>query len=384
MEDALGSAARRAVDWLKMYALPLWADAGFAAGPDYFREALDFSGKPIAGLATRSRVQGRQMYVYGQAMLLGWFDGREILSRTFQRGYDAFRDADGGYVASIGPDGEPRDARRLAYEQAFALLGFAWHERVFGSGEAVRKAEALWRWLEERLASPESGGFLMGLPAATGPRSQNPHMHLFEACLNWHATTGEAIWLERARALFDLFARRFFDRERGVLREFFADDWSPTAADSDRIDPGHQAEWIWLLSWYGSVTGEPVDDYLAALHGAMERGSNPKTGLLFEETAIDGAPVVGTSRLWSATEVLKAAIARFEVSTRSSGGEEILTAVDAIFDHHLAGVRPGLWMDKVDAAGAPAATDVPASTLYHLVLAFAELDRVAGGRAAGN
>jgi hypothetical protein len=36
-------------------------------------------------------------------------------------------------------------------------------------------------------------------------------------------------------------------------------------------------------------------------------------------------------------------------------------------------------MDKVDAEGRPLSANVPASTLYHLVVAFAELDRVTGG-----
>ena len=380
MQTGLVAAARRAVDWLKVYALPLWAGAGFAVGPDYFREALDFSGRPIAGLAVRSRVQGRQIYVFGHATELGWFDGREILSRAFQRGYGWFLDADGGYVASIAADGTPLDRTRFAYEQAFALLGFAWHERVFRSGEGARRAEALWVWLEEHLGAPETGGFWMGLPAPAEPRSQNPHMHLFEACLNWHATTGETVWLDRARTLHGLFTRYFFDRGHGVLREFFADDLTPTAPESGRIDTGHQAEWIWLLAWYRNVTDEPVADAVAALHRFMERGRNPQTGLLYEEIGIDGEPLIRTSRLWAATELLKQDLARYELSGRSAPADGIVAAVDAIFRYHLADMRPGLWMDKVDANGAPLATSVPASTFYHLFLAFAELHRVAGLR----
>jgi len=382
MSSDLQAAARRAVTWLKMEALPLWAEAGFVAGPDFFCEALDFAGRPVADIPVRSRVQGRQMTVFGYATLLGWFDGRELIGRTFERGYASFRDPGGGYVGSIGPDGAPRDPVRYAYEQAFALLGFAWHERVFRSGEAKARAEDLWQWLDERLAAPSTGGFLMGVPRPAGPRSQNPHMHLLEACLAWHAATGEGVWLDRAAAMVDLFERHFFDRTAGVVREFFADDLSPTAPDSARVDPGHQAEWIWLLSWYRSLTGAPVAAAIAALHVATERGRNPRTGLLVEEMTADGAPLVATSRLWSATEMLKAAIARYELSNRTDGAEAVVAAADLIFDRHLAGVRPGLWMDRVDAVGRPLAANVPASTLYHLVVAFAELDRIAGGGAA--
>ena len=380
MPNGLVSTAARAVDWLKTYALPLWAEAGFAVGPDYFREGLAFSGEPLAGVPVRSRVQGRQMYAFGHATVLGWFDGRELLSRAFQRGYGWFLDPDGGYVASIAADGTPLDRTRFAYEQAFALLGFAWHERVFRSGEAARRAETLWAWLEDRLGSPGTGGFLMGLPLPEEPRSQNPHMHLFEACLNWHEATGEAVWLDRARALHTLFDRSFFDRENGCLREFFADDLTPTAPESTRIDTGHQAEWIWLLAWYEELTGEPVGEAIAALHRFMERGRNPATGLLYEEIDISGAPLITSSRLWSATELLKQELARHEIAGRSAPTDGIVAIVDRIFDVHLGHVRPGLWMDRVDATGAPLAASVPASTFYHLFLAFAELHRVASRR----
>jgi mannose-6-phosphate isomerase len=379
MSSDIQVAAERAVTWLKTEALPLWAEAGFVAGPDFFCEALDFAGRPVPDLPVRSRVQGRQMTVFGHATLRGWFDGRELLARVFERGYEAFRDPDGGYVAAIRPDRSPHDATRFAYEQAFALLGFAWHERVFRSGEAKARAEALWRWLEERLAVPRTGGFLMGLPRPAGPLSQNPHMHLLEACLALYATTGEGVWLDRAAAMVDLFERHFFDRAAGVVREFFADDLSPTVPDSARIDPGHQAEWVWLLAWYRSLAGAPVAAAIADLHLAMERGRNPRTGLLVEEMTAGGTPLVATSRLWSATELLKAAIARYEMSNRTDGAAAVVVAADLIFERHLAGVRPGLWMDKVDAEGRPLSANVPASTLYHLVVAFAELDRVTGG-----
>jgi mannose/cellobiose epimerase-like protein (N-acyl-D-glucosamine 2-epimerase family) len=378
MSDGLEAAARRASDWSKRYALPIWTDAGFAAGPDYFHEALDFSGAPLVELPLRSRVQGRQMYVCGHATVLGWFDGREILARCFQRGYAWFQHPDGGYVASITPDGAHLDRTRFAYEQAFALLGFAWHERVFRNGEAAARAETLWRWLEENLAAPVAEGFAMAVPPDSGPRSQNPHMHLFETCMVWHETLPDGLWLERARKLYDLFVRHFFDAKHGVLREFFADDLSPTVPQSRHIEPGHQAEWVWLLNAWRKLTGTATTDAAAALHRFAEaHGINPGTGLFFDAVDIGGKPTSTSSRLWTATEMLKAEIARYEASGFTSPTDKIEGAVGLIFDRHLDGVKPGLWMDRLSVEGEPAATNVPASTLYHLFLAFADLSRVA-------
>ncbi|HMN84846.1 MAG TPA: AGE family epimerase/isomerase [Bauldia sp.] len=376
----LQTAARRAVAWAREDALPLWADAGFDRVRDRFREALDAAGRPVTGVPERSRVQGRQMTVYGLATVRGWFDGSDLVDRVFRRGYAAFRHPDGGYVASIHADGSAGDPTRYAYEQSFVLLGFAWHERLFRSGAAAEAAEDLWSWLEARLATPATGGFSTALGLSL-PRAQNPHMHLLEACLAWCETTGARAWRDRAAALVDLFDRHFLDRDNGVASEVFDDAFAPTLPDSVRIEPGHHAEWIALLVDYALLTGTPVSPAVGPLHRAALGGRNPATGLLFDETRDDFTPTVATSRLWTAAEMLKAEIALHELA--GGGFGDIARATGRIIDRHLSGVRPGLWIDKVDHLGRPVAANVPASTLYHLAVAVAALERVAGLAAAG-
>ncbi len=50
--------------------------------------------------------------------------------------------------------------------------------------------------------------------------------------------------------------------------------------------------------------------------------------------------------------------------------------VAQILDRYLAVEPAGAWMDRFGPDFAPLAKDVPASTLYHLFLAFAELLRL--------
>lgn len=89
-----------------------------------------------------------------------------------------------------------------------------------------------------------------------------------------------------------------------------------------------------------------------------------------------------TSRSWAQTERLKAQLALGEhwgVFDR----ERIAEVVDLILDKHLAWRPAGTWMDCFDAEGRPIADHIPASILYHVFLAFAELlrleDRITGG-----
>jgi mannose/cellobiose epimerase-like protein (N-acyl-D-glucosamine 2-epimerase family) len=54
--------------------------------------------------------------------------------------------------------------------------------------------------------------------------------------------------------------------------------------------------------------------------------------------------------------------------------------VDTLFRHFLDPAPvPGTWIDHVDADARPRVDKIPASTLYHVFLAFAELMRVAPG-----
>ncbi len=58
--------------------------------------------------------------------------------------------------------------------------------------------------------------------------------------------------------------------------------------------------------------------------------------------------------------------------------ERAATALRGLRRHFLAPVTTGLWCDRVDADGAVLSADVPASSLYHVVLALLECERVFG------
>ena len=316
------------------------------------------------------------MYVFSHASLLGWFDGAQLVRGTFERGYHRFWHPDGGYVFTITPKGDISDATRYAYEQAFALLGYAWFYRLTADPRAITLAEELWAWLLGRLGRKERGGFALAAPAS-GSLSQNPHMHLLEACLNWYEASGDAVWLGRAGKLFALFENHFFDAENRVLREFFTNDWRAQGVDAERIYPGHQVEWIWLINRYGALSGNQITKYTPALYEFATRlGRNSTTGLLYEEVNPKGRLITSGSRLWSQTELLKAQVVLYEHDPSASAAEQIKRTVDNIFTYHIDPAGAGLWMDEVDATGKGVSRDVPASTFYHLFLAFVEVNRI--------
>ncbi|MEZ5667938.1 MAG: AGE family epimerase/isomerase [Alphaproteobacteria bacterium] len=368
----LGDINARAQAWLRETALPLWAAAGVDGRHGGFMELLDLDGRPLPSDRRRLRVQARQIYVYADAAVRHGDDrARMVALRAFDWMQRHYWSADGGWVFAVDGDGTVVDAAREAYEQAFAIFASAWLLQAAPDCGAGAWIERTWAFLDERLASP-NGGYRESLPDRT-PRRQNPHMHLLEACLACHAATGDTAYLDRARALYGLFQRHWFDPRLGILGEYFDTAWQ--AVDEQRFEPGHHMEWCWLLQRLSERTGLPVPE-AAVLHATAERHGRAADGLLIDECAADGAPILATKRCWPQTEEIKGQLAMYERSGDAGYLDRAGAAVERLFAHYL--LPNGAWRDRVDADGRGIGDEAPASSLYHIALALNEFDRVLG------
>ncbi len=158
------------LDWIRNTALPFWGSAGVDWDRGGFHERLDLAGRPIIDVPKRLMVQGRQLYVYCHAGLLGWYphaDARALADRCVDDMIASFYRPDGkpGFVHSVAPDGGVADATRDLYGHAFALLGLAWYHRLTGDTEVLKVADATLACLDQSLAS-DHGGYLDAVPRA--------------------------------------------------------------------------------------------------------------------------------------------------------------------------------------------------------------------------
>jgi mannose-6-phosphate isomerase len=373
--------------WMFEHGLPFWGSAGHA-GPDLgAHEHLRLDGSPADVPYKRMRVQARQIYAFSHAALLGWRPGEALARSGYAFITRSGERPDGGWVRRLSPLGDGVvDAAADLYDQAFVLLALAWYARLTSDRDALRRARATLDWIRGAMAAPPAG-FHNVVPVEPGHRQQNPHMHLFEAVLALHETTGDFYYADFARELVALFRAHLFDRRTGTLGEFFAQDWSPAPGDAgDHVEPGHHYEWVCLLDQYERQTGQDASAEIDRLYAFARRfGTDERSALVWDVVGRDGRALRRSIRLWCQTEALKAhaVMARRGAARRGADSAKLIPpTVRNLGQLFLAGCPAGTWVDQFDHAGAPIADKIPTSSFYHLFTGYAELRRFAASKCA--
>lgn len=385
---ALTDAAHRFESWIVRDALPFWWQTARDPNGGYVEDVTP-DGHARLSATRRVRVQARQAYVYAHAHLLGWHDdaraasdhgfsqliGPAAMSTSSMSTADDLEQFD-GFVHRLHPDHSVADPRRDTYDHAFGLLACAWRIKAFNDPQAKTVATAIMAYLDAYMGMAD-GSFQESCPV-TLPRRQNPHMHLFEAFMALADATGDARYTERATKVYNLFLNHFHDADKNIIYEFFGDDWSLDATQGHIVEPGHMAEWCWLLDQYQTLTGTDTRALCRALlPQAQTLGIGP-LGLMADQVSIDPSRPITESahRTWVQTEHLKGCLvlARHGVPGMAARAVHI---VDHLFQYYLNTPFSGGHKDQLNADGATVSTVCPTSTLYHLISAAAELKATA-------
>ena len=359
-------------DWLFGRALPLWVGAGRDAPGLGFHERLSLEGLPTDVAFKRVRVQARQIFAFSQAAVLGWPDGLDAARDSYAFITRHAARPDGSWVRTIGREGGVIDDAADLYDLAFVLFAIGWYVRATGDQAAVAQARLTVAWISAAMRGPVAG-FLNTLPVEPGPRQQNPHMHLLEAALSLFEATGEAVFADLARELVGVFRDHLFDRPTGTLGEFFSETLGPAAGeDGDHIEPGHHFEWVWLLAQCDRLLGTDTAAEAEALYRFAEtHGYVGDSGLVMDVVSRDGRGRKGSTRLWPQTEALKAhaVMRRRGRAMRCSIGQGVDNLMRLFFEDCI----EGGWHEHFSAAGERLVHWLPASSLYHIMMAYAEL-----------
>ena len=352
--------------------LDRWAKQGRDDHGGWY-EHLNKDGSPDITAPRRHRIQARQVYCYATAQDMGWFDGLDVAKTSFEfmclQGWQGEH-----FIHHMDTHYNITDGRCDLYDHAFYLLAAAslfkqtgapqyklWVEKIITTIDRLKHENHGW--------SEDNHGTL--------PRRQNPHMHLFESHLFLYEATQEKRFLTRANISLSLFKDHFYNSASQSINEFFNPDWTLVkGSKSQSQEPGHAAEWIWLLGWYDRLTGKNHKPLREALFDALARQSGPY--LIDERQAPDNRPVRTTRRLWVQTEWIKA-----HTTLALDGYTPAELMLPDLLDHFMEDylTEDGLWHDQFNHNGEDIAQTIPVSTMYHIVAMIYELKRFVSERA---
>lgn len=379
----LNSSSSELREWLFTQALPVWWQIGGDKRQGGFVEQVTLQGD-IVDVPRRTRLVGRQIYVYAVAAELGW-EGptHAIVNHGLDFLLNRCLSPAGTFHSSVTPDGSPVNSRFDLYDQAFALFSLAAAARVHTQPEILRELARRVLVAVNSAWKHPIAGYEESVPR-TLPLKSNPHMHLLEAALAWIETDGAAAdgeWHRVADDIAELCLKRFLHPINGSLREYFDGNWLAMPDDSGRIiEPGHQFEWAWLLKRWGDLRGrsDSHDASRVLVHQAERHGVDKQRGVAVNELWDDFSIKDANARLWPQTERIKAWLAVSTLARSTSERAEALAmASEATRGLMKYFVEPynGLWRETMQKDSSFESAPVRASSLYHIVCAYEQINR---------
>lgn len=342
--------------------LPMWMGRGFNDALGLPFESLDAAtGDPLPAERYRAMACARQLYVYAGAP--GAAAGAHA-DRLFASMCRVFRDEEhGGWRYSVDADGQPLDLTQDLYTHAFIVFACAAYFRRSRNAQARKLLLATAETIESRFRMSD-GRYQAALShdwgeALRGP-AQNPMMHLTEAYLAAAQVAEPALFAARLRGLAQVMSQVFLSAPTQCIAEL------PQGTPGNRIEPGHQFEWLSLVRESAEVfDGLDLPESLPrGVHWA--RGHGVDAGGVLAALDERGAVLDDTRRIWAQTEYLRVLAVLGDLPALN----QALAGFRARFLH------PGGWYECLDREGAVARADMPSTSPYHLATCLAALPAV--------
>jgi mannose/cellobiose epimerase-like protein (N-acyl-D-glucosamine 2-epimerase family) len=185
-------------------------------------------------------------------------------------------------------------------------------------------------------------------------------MHLTEAYLAAAQVAEPALFATRLRGLAQAMTQSFLSAPTQCIAEL------PQGTPGNRIEPGHQFEWLSLVRESAEVFDglDLAESLPRGVHWA--RGHGVDAGGVVAALDERGAVLDDIRRIWAQTEYLRV----LAVLGERAALAEALAGFRARF-LHAAG-----WHECLDGSGAVVRADMPSTSPYHLATCLAALPAV--------
>lgn len=327
---------------------------------------LDYAGQPLTGpqeLHTTTRL----VHSYALAQIAGRPDRAGIIDRGMSDLWTRHRDGQhGGYLWSVDADGVT-DGVKLAYGHVFVLLA-ASSAKLAGHTDADRLLADTSDVLDRHYWDDTAGLFRDEYTRDWQPfstyRGMNANMHGVEALLAAYEATGEAVYLDRARRIFDFFLGRIAPAEGWRIPEHYTEDWqidrdyegNPMFRPAGST-PGHSFEMGRLQLQLWDLAGRPDDGSperaRLLVQRALDDAWDAERGGFVYTLGADGTVARRDRYWWPVTEAI-GALAAFLKLDPQAGDALWYRRLWSFADQHLIDHARGGWFPELDDANQPA------------------------------
>lgn len=246
-----------------------WVENAIDTANGGFVGEIDLHGIARPGAGKGGILHARILWFFSETAR---FIGNEKYRRVADVAYDYlttyFWDEEHqGIYWEVDYRGKVVDSKKHVYAQSFAIYALSAYRRLTGSVDALDKALALYRRIENSACDSASGGYREAFNRAweeTGDyalsagepnfsKTMNTHLHLFEAFTALYGVSRHEDIGASLRRLLDCFIDYFVNAENFHLRMYLDDAWRDCSTSRSY---GHDIECSWLLWESAEVIGD--------------------------------------------------------------------------------------------------------------------------------
>ncbi|MCB2127803.1 MAG: AGE family epimerase/isomerase [Rhodobacteraceae bacterium] len=222
-------------DWLRRDAARQLAFFRQSLRSDGGFDLLDHRGGRLPYLVQEIHTTTRLVHSYALANALGAAGAGDMIDAGMDFIWRRHRDGrHGGYCWSVG-DTQHADGTKLAYGHVFVLLAGA-SARMAGHPDADRLIADVTEVIDTRFWDEDRGllrdEFRQDWTVFSQYRGMNANMHGVEAMLAAYEATGQAEYLTRAGRILDFFVGQVAPRHGWRLPEHYTSEW--------KVDPAYE------------------------------------------------------------------------------------------------------------------------------------------------
>ena len=273
---------------------------------------------------------------------------------------------EGGVYWSVTWDGQPLDATKRTYNQAFAIYALSAYYRLTGEPEALALARELFVLIEKKCT--DEGGYLEAFSRDFRPasneklsengvmagRTMNTLLHVFEGYAGLYQAAHDPQVAQAMGRILDIYTTKVYNPELHRQEVFFDKEYRSLI---DLTSYGHDIESSWLMDW-GTALLEDESARTAVFAVDSDLSDNIfHTALMADGSVVNECErgAVDTHRVWWVqAESVLGFVNAWEKHPRHTEYRDAVARVWRYIQEKVIDRRPGgEWFWRLDADGTP-------------------------------